>query len=177
MTKFEMALKTLCEETKGFWNEASDLVATLWSNWDQLREAKIKDCKARFEEIYEWLRSGQKGVEVLPFDEKILAAVKGRVFGGGHPRQPKGTNSRRLEADLSIIESLMAFFRLHRNHENRLLLCTENLKDFAVTIDGQNYLHTFSLRPPAHHGFHRSNLSTRLYKGQHSNSRTDCRAA
>jgi hypothetical protein len=141
MKAFDAALKTLCNDTKGVWNEATDLVADLWPTWNRLRDARVKDCNARFQQIDEWLRSTPKGVEVLPFDEKILAKVKMRRFGGGHPRQKKGAGNSRLEGDLAIIETLIAFFNPRTGVDDSLLLCTENVKDFAVEVDGQYFLH------------------------------------
>jgi len=150
MSKFDKALKALCDDKKGFWNEGGDLVAALASKWAELRSEKIEACKGRFEQINQWLLSQPQCVEFLPYDETIMAAVKRRMFWGGHPRQEKNASRHRLDADLSIIESLIARLRKSKGPEDVLLFCTENIKDFAVTVADTLCLHHhFAFELPA----------------------------
>jgi hypothetical protein len=95
------------------------------------RERTSADFNQRAGAIWKWLHSTYP--KLLPFDAEVLFRARERIFAGRFPWRED--IRERPEGDCCIVESLVAFFRSEKPADAQFLMCTENTRDFATTIE------------------------------------------
>jgi rRNA-processing protein FCF1 len=129
VSKFE-ATAALKEKAKAAWNEISDLgddVIAYLKNWKQ---EKLVSLEQRCDNIVGYLTSGEV-IHVSLTPEILLRAFKRRLSG-----RIGNLDKENRDADCSIVECLVEFFRDKVNKEkHQLLICTENIKDFGYAVN------------------------------------------
>lgn len=118
------------------WSEArddiSDVLTTQIDKWRRERPAKWRNEGHR---IRKWIDEHSPPIEQIRFHQMIWFQAKCRLIEGRYPKRTdeKGNPKARewlQDNDCAIIESLSDFFGKNVA-DKRLLLCTENLKDFG----------------------------------------------
>ena len=108
------------------WNEATDLIPFLKSQFHVWKDAKLKEARPRHDEVQALLNSDH--VVRLPYDEVIQFRAKRRLMAG----RVANTDGK-VEADCCILESIIRHFE-SRGEADELLFCTENWKDFGTEV-------------------------------------------
>jgi hypothetical protein len=121
------------KDAKNRWNEFDDVVPFLEAKALEWTQTKHKESNGRLDALRSWLDSEKP--RGLPLTQEIYFQTMRRILAARFPKR-----DGRPIGDCCIIESLIDFFR--KKPGGQLLLCTDNLQDFAVELgDGKNTLH------------------------------------
>jgi hypothetical protein len=120
-------------EKPKLWNELTkSFEAFVREQLTAWRNKTSAEFNQRAEALLQWLNSATP--MLLPFDADILLKARERIFEGRFPWRED--SKERPEGDCCIVESLLKFFTDENATDPQFLLCTENLRDFATTVEG-----------------------------------------